>query len=39
LHLDIDNMDVAGQEALREALEAVGTIQRHVGLNFSGGGE
>jgi len=39
LHLDIEQMDVPGQEALRESLEAVGTIQRHVGLNFSGAGE
>ena len=39
LHLDIDELDVAAQETLRESLEAVGTIQRHVGLNFSGVGE
>jgi signal-transduction protein with cAMP-binding, CBS, and nucleotidyltransferase domain len=39
LHLDIDDMNIAEQEHLREALEAVGTIQRHVGLNFSGIGE
>jgi CBS domain-containing protein len=39
LHLDIDQMDVPEQEALRESLEAIGTIQRHVGLNFSGAGE
>jgi signal-transduction protein with cAMP-binding, CBS, and nucleotidyltransferase domain len=39
LHLDIDQMNVTEQEALREALDAIGTIQRHVGLNFSGSGE
>jgi hypothetical protein len=39
LHLDIEEMSVAEQEALRESLEAVGNIQRHVGLNFSGVGE
>lgn len=39
LYLDIDQMTVEGQEALRESLEAVGTIQRHIGLNFSGVGE
>jgi signal-transduction protein with cAMP-binding, CBS, and nucleotidyltransferase domain len=39
LHLDIEGMDLAGQESLRESLEAVGNIQRHVGLNFSGVGE
>jgi signal-transduction protein with cAMP-binding, CBS, and nucleotidyltransferase domain len=36
LHLDIDQMNAAEQEALRESLEAVGNIQRHVGINFSG---
>jgi CBS domain-containing protein len=39
LHLDIEQLSVAEQEALRESLEAVGNIQRHVGLNFSGTGE
>jgi hypothetical protein len=32
-------MDAVDQEALRESLEAVGNIQRHVGLTFSGVGE
>lgn len=39
LYLNIDLMNVAEQETLRESLEAVGNIQRHVGLNFSGAGE
>jgi len=39
LHLDIEEMNVAEQELLRESLEAIGNIQRHVGLNFSGVGE
>lgn len=39
LHLDIEEMNVEEQESLRESLEAVGNIQRHVGLNFSGVGE
>jgi len=39
LHLNINQMNVAEQEALRESLESVGNIQRHVGLNFSGAGE
>lgn len=39
LYLDIEQMDASEQEALRESLEAVGTIQRHVGLTFSGAGE
>lgn len=39
LHLDIEQMDVVEQESLRESLEAVGNIQRHIGLNFSGMGE
>jgi len=39
LYLDIEPMTVTEQEALRESLEAVGNIQRHVGLNFSGVGE
>jgi CBS domain-containing protein len=38
-YLDIEQMDAAEQEVLRESLEAVGNIQRHVGLNFSGQGE
>ena len=38
LYLNIEQMNVAEQEALRESLEAVGNIQRHVGLNFSGPG-
>ena len=37
--LDVERMDVAEQEALREALETIGNIQRHVGINFSGVGE
>jgi len=37
-YLNIEQMDTAEQEALRESLEAVGNIQRHVGLNFSGAG-
>jgi len=36
LHLDAERMSMAEQEALRESLEAIGTIQRHLGLNFSG---
>ncbi len=39
LHLDIEEMTTAEQESLRESLEAIGNIQRHVGLNFSGVGE
>jgi signal-transduction protein with cAMP-binding, CBS, and nucleotidyltransferase domain len=39
LHVDIEQMDAVDQEALRESLEAVGNIQRHVGLTFSGVGE
>jgi signal-transduction protein with cAMP-binding, CBS, and nucleotidyltransferase domain len=38
LYLDIEQMNVSEQEALRESLEAVGTIQRHLNLNFSGSG-
>jgi signal-transduction protein with cAMP-binding, CBS, and nucleotidyltransferase domain len=38
LYLNIEQLNVAEQEALRESLEAVGNIQRHVGLNFSGPG-
>jgi hypothetical protein len=36
LHVDVDSMAVPEQEAFREALEAVGTIQRHIGLTFTG---
>jgi hypothetical protein len=39
LHLDIEQLSVAEQEILRESLEAIGNIQRHIGLNFSGQGE
>ncbi len=39
LYLDIDGMNVTEQESLRESLEAVGNIQRHIGLNFSSQGE
>lgn len=39
LYLDIEEMNVSEQETLRESLEAIGNIQRHVGLNFSGAGE
>jgi hypothetical protein len=39
LHLNIEQMSVEEQEALRESLETVGNIQRHIGLNFSGVGE
>ncbi len=39
LHLDIDPLGVEEQETFRESLEAVGTIQRHIGLNFSGPAE
>lgn len=39
LYLDIEQMTVTEQEALRESLEAVGNIQRHIGLTFSGVGE
>jgi signal-transduction protein with cAMP-binding, CBS, and nucleotidyltransferase domain len=35
LYLDIDGLNVDGQDSLRESLEAVGTMQRHIGLNFS----
>jgi len=38
LYLNIEQMDTPEQEALRESLEAVGNIQRHVGINFSGTG-
>jgi signal-transduction protein with cAMP-binding, CBS, and nucleotidyltransferase domain len=38
LHLEIEEMDVEEQESLRASLEAIGNIQRHVGLNFSGAG-
>jgi len=37
-YLNIEQMNAAEQDALRESLEAVGNIQRHVGLNFSGAG-
>jgi len=36
LHLDIEQMSMAEQEALRELLEAIGSVQHHLGLNFSG---
>jgi signal-transduction protein with cAMP-binding, CBS, and nucleotidyltransferase domain len=39
LYLDVDEMSVDEQESLRESLEAVGTIQRHIGINFSSMGE
>ena len=39
LYLDVDGMSVNQQESLRESLEAVGTMQRHIGLNFSSMGE
>jgi hypothetical protein len=39
LHLNIEQMSDSEQEVLRESLEAVGNIQRHVGLNFSSIGE
>jgi CBS domain-containing protein len=39
LYLDIDQLNVPEQDSLRDSLEAVGTIQRHIGLNFSGIGE
>jgi signal-transduction protein with cAMP-binding, CBS, and nucleotidyltransferase domain len=38
LHLKIDQMSASEQAALRESLETVGTIQRHVSINFSGVG-
>jgi signal-transduction protein with cAMP-binding, CBS, and nucleotidyltransferase domain len=38
LYLSFEHMNVAEQAALRESLEAVGNIQRHIGLNFSGVG-
>ena len=36
LHLNVDEMHDSEQTLLRESLEAVGAIQRHVGLTFSG---
>jgi CBS domain-containing protein len=38
LYLNIEQINAAEQETLRESLEAVGNIQRHIGLNFSGVG-
>lgn len=35
-HLNIDEMHVSQQNLLRESLETVGAILRHVGLTFSG---
>jgi signal-transduction protein with cAMP-binding, CBS, and nucleotidyltransferase domain len=35
LHLEIDDLDNREQAVLRESLESVGAIQRHVGLNYS----
>ena len=39
LYLNVDEMSVDEQESLRESLEAVGTMQRHIGINFSSMGE
>lgn len=36
LHLDVDGMSDSEQELLRESLETVGAIQRHIGQTFSG---
>jgi signal-transduction protein with cAMP-binding, CBS, and nucleotidyltransferase domain len=36
LHLDIDELNDSEQTVLRESLDTVGVIQRHVGLTFSG---
>jgi len=36
LHLNVEEMQDSEQDLLREALETVGAIQRHVGLTFSG---
>lgn len=35
LHLDVDNLSDDEQASLRESLESVGVIQRHVGLTYS----
>ena len=37
-YLNIEQMKAAEQEALRDSLEAIGNIQRHIGINFSGVG-
>jgi len=36
LYLNIEEMPDSDQDALRESLETVGAIQRHVGQTFSG---
>ncbi|MBC8019068.1 MAG: hypothetical protein H7X83_11195 [Verrucomicrobia bacterium] len=36
LHLNVEEMHDSEQNLLRESLETVGAIQRHVGLTFSG---
>jgi signal-transduction protein with cAMP-binding, CBS, and nucleotidyltransferase domain len=36
LHLNVEEMPESEQTRLRESLEAVGAIQRHVGQTFSG---
>lgn len=35
LHLEIDDLNDSEQASLRESLESVGAIQRHVGLTYS----
>jgi CBS domain-containing protein len=35
-HLNVEELSDRGQDLLRDALETVGTIQRHVGQTFSG---
>jgi signal-transduction protein with cAMP-binding, CBS, and nucleotidyltransferase domain len=36
LYLDINEMDLNEQNLLRESLDAVGAIQRHVAVTYSG---
>jgi signal-transduction protein with cAMP-binding, CBS, and nucleotidyltransferase domain len=39
LYLKVEEMSDSEQNLLRESLDAVGAIQRHIGLTFSGMGE
>jgi signal-transduction protein with cAMP-binding, CBS, and nucleotidyltransferase domain len=39
LYLNVEVMSDSEQNLLRESLDAVGAIQRHIGLTFSGMGE
>jgi signal-transduction protein with cAMP-binding, CBS, and nucleotidyltransferase domain len=36
LYLNVESMHISEQTMLRESLETVGAIQRHIGLTFSG---